>query len=100
MRTHEARCPHRQRRGHFFSLPERLLEIRLDANQRNIHTARLRGAVAASRLTNVYGEREAHEQQSPPVAGRDAGRNRGKVDVATRLSPKTRPDASEKSSFR
>ena len=76
------------------------LKIHLDANRRRIHTPRLRGAVAACRLTEFYGESEAHKQQSPPVAGRDAGRNRGNSCSRKTESPRNQaPSQAEKTTF-
>jgi hypothetical protein len=57
-------------------------------------------AARSPHLAKLLGEREAQKQQSPPVAGRDAGRNRGNSKVCRRTEspPNETPSQAEKRS--
>jgi hypothetical protein len=61
----------------------------------------LRGyAARLPHLAKLLGEREAQKQQSPPGAGRDAGRNRGIRSLSQdRISPKSDLKSSGKTQF-
>jgi len=53
------------------------LKIRLDANQRNIHTPRLRGAVAASRLASTTENAKPTNSKARQWRAVQSGVNRG-----------------------